>query len=89
MRHGYKGAFEMAATVDYLFAYDATTVWKTICTKESRRRTCSTHLCRRSFKKRTLFARYGGAVVAHKDGIRRWWMNCDRSFTAEAAIESK
>ncbi|MGK7932516.1 MAG: cobaltochelatase subunit CobN [Microcystaceae cyanobacterium] len=25
MEHGYKGAFEMAATVDYLFAYDATT----------------------------------------------------------------
>jgi cobaltochelatase CobN len=25
MRHGYKGASEMAATVDYLFAYDATT----------------------------------------------------------------
>ncbi|MDJ0648991.1 MAG: cobaltochelatase subunit CobN [Xenococcaceae cyanobacterium MO_188.B19] len=25
MRHGYKGAFEIAATVDYLFAYDATT----------------------------------------------------------------
>ncbi|WP_448604838.1 cobaltochelatase subunit CobN [Thermoleptolyngbya sp.] len=25
MRHGYKGAFEMAATVDYLFAYDAMT----------------------------------------------------------------
>ena len=25
MRHGYKGAFEMAATIDYLFAYDATT----------------------------------------------------------------
>ncbi|MGK7890227.1 MAG: cobaltochelatase subunit CobN [Leptolyngbyaceae cyanobacterium] len=24
MRHGYKGAFELAATVDYLFAYDAT-----------------------------------------------------------------
>jgi cobaltochelatase CobN len=24
MRHGYKGGFEMAATVDYLFAYDAT-----------------------------------------------------------------
>lgn len=24
-RHGYKGAFEMAATMDYLFAYDATT----------------------------------------------------------------
>ncbi|MBE9138966.1 cobaltochelatase subunit CobN, partial [Nodosilinea sp. LEGE 07088] len=24
MRHGYRGAFEMAATVDYLFAYDAT-----------------------------------------------------------------
>ncbi|WP_299710893.1 cobaltochelatase subunit CobN [uncultured Tenacibaculum sp.] len=24
-RHGYKGAFEMAATLDYLFAYDATT----------------------------------------------------------------
>lgn len=24
-RHGYKGAFEMAATVDYLYAYDATT----------------------------------------------------------------
>jgi cobaltochelatase CobN len=24
MRHGYKGAFEMAETVDYLFAYDAT-----------------------------------------------------------------
>lgn len=24
MRHGYKGAFEMSATVDYLFAYDAT-----------------------------------------------------------------
>jgi cobaltochelatase CobN len=24
MRHGYKGAFEMGATVDYLFAYDAT-----------------------------------------------------------------
>ncbi|MCJ8279123.1 MAG: cobaltochelatase subunit CobN, partial [Rivularia sp. ALOHA_DT_140] len=24
MRHAYKGAFEMAATVDYLFAYDAT-----------------------------------------------------------------
>ena len=23
--HGYKGAFEMAASVDYLFAYDATT----------------------------------------------------------------
>ncbi|MEM9535645.1 MAG: cobaltochelatase subunit CobN [Cyanobacteria bacterium P01_E01_bin.45] len=25
MRHGYKGAFEMVATLDYLFAYDATT----------------------------------------------------------------
>ncbi len=25
MRHGYKGAFELAATVDYFFAYDATT----------------------------------------------------------------
>ncbi|MBD2354383.1 cobaltochelatase subunit CobN [Tolypothrix sp. FACHB-123] len=25
MRHGYKGAFEMAATMDFLFAYDATT----------------------------------------------------------------
>ncbi|MEQ9691468.1 MAG: cobaltochelatase subunit CobN, partial [Bauldia litoralis] len=25
MRHGYKGAFEMAATVDYLFAYSAMT----------------------------------------------------------------
>ncbi len=24
MRHGYKGAFEMAATVDYLFAFAAT-----------------------------------------------------------------
>ncbi|PZV17512.1 MAG: cobaltochelatase subunit CobN [Leptolyngbya sp.] len=24
MRHGYKGAFEMAATIDFLFAYDAT-----------------------------------------------------------------
>ncbi len=24
-RHGYKGAFEMAASVDYLFAWDATT----------------------------------------------------------------
>ncbi len=24
-RHGYKGAFEMSATLDYLFAYDATT----------------------------------------------------------------
>jgi cobaltochelatase CobN len=23
-RHGYKGAFEMAATVDYMFGYDAT-----------------------------------------------------------------
>ena len=26
MRHGYKGAFEMAATVDYLFAFAATTL---------------------------------------------------------------
>ena len=25
MRHGYKGAFEMAATLDYLFAFSATT----------------------------------------------------------------
>ena len=25
MRHGYKGAVEMAGTVDYLFGYDATT----------------------------------------------------------------
>jgi cobaltochelatase CobN len=25
MRHGYKGAFELAATLDYLFAYDVTT----------------------------------------------------------------
>ena len=25
MRHGFKGAFEMSATVDYLFAYAATT----------------------------------------------------------------
>ncbi len=25
MRHGYKGAFEMAATLDYVFAYDVTT----------------------------------------------------------------
>jgi len=24
-RHGYKGAFELAATVDYLYGYDATT----------------------------------------------------------------
>lgn len=25
MRHGYKGAFEMSATVDFLFGYSATT----------------------------------------------------------------
>jgi cobaltochelatase CobN len=25
MRHGYKGAFEIAATVDYLYAFQATT----------------------------------------------------------------
>jgi cobaltochelatase CobN len=25
MRHGYKGAFEIAATVDYMFAFSATT----------------------------------------------------------------
>jgi cobaltochelatase CobN len=25
MRHGYKGAFEMAATLDYMFAFSATT----------------------------------------------------------------
>jgi cobaltochelatase CobN len=25
MRHGYKGAFELSATIDFLFAYDATT----------------------------------------------------------------
>jgi cobaltochelatase CobN len=25
MRHGYKGAFEIAATIDYLFAFAATT----------------------------------------------------------------
>jgi cobaltochelatase CobN len=25
-RHGYKGAFELAATVDYLFGFDATRV---------------------------------------------------------------
>jgi len=25
MRHGYKGAFELAATVDYMFAFAATT----------------------------------------------------------------
>jgi len=25
VRHGYKGAFELSATVDYLFGYDATT----------------------------------------------------------------
>ena len=25
MRHGYKGAFEIAATVDYMFAFAATT----------------------------------------------------------------
>ncbi len=25
LRHGYKGAFEMTATVDYLFAFSATT----------------------------------------------------------------
>jgi len=25
IRHGYKGAFELSATVDYLFGYDATT----------------------------------------------------------------
>ena len=24
MRHGYKGAFELAATVDYMFAFQAT-----------------------------------------------------------------
>ena len=24
MRHGYKGAFEMASTIDFLFGYDAT-----------------------------------------------------------------
>ena len=24
-KHGYKGAFEMAATIDYVFAYDAMT----------------------------------------------------------------
>jgi cobaltochelatase CobN len=41
MRHGYKGAFEMAATVDYLFAYDATPAASaTTCTREWPRPTC-------------------------------------------------
>ena len=42
-RHGYKGAFEMAATVDYLFGYDATAgVVPTGCTSGSPRSTSST-----------------------------------------------
>ena len=42
-RHGYKGAFELAATVDYLFGYDATAgVVTTGCTSSSPRSTCST-----------------------------------------------
>jgi len=74
----HKGAFEMAATVDYLFAYDATP-WKTICTKESRRRTCSTHLCRRSFKKEPLG--FCGAVVeAHQRGL---WQDADQEMVDE------
>ena len=42
MRHGYKGAFEIAATVDYLFAFAATT--DAVATIISRR--CSTPIWR-------------------------------------------
>ncbi len=48
-RHGYKGAFELAATVDYLFGFDATTGWCTTgCTPSSRSPTCSTRPTRPS-----------------------------------------
>ena len=43
-RHGYKGAFELAATVDYLFGYDATAgvVADWMYETARRRPTCST-----------------------------------------------
>ena len=40
MRHGYKGAFEMAATVDYLFAFAATA--RAVATTTSMRSTTPT-----------------------------------------------
>ena len=53
-RHGYKGAFEMAATVDYLFGYDATAgvmadwMYERLCQS-----TCSTTRTASSWPSRT------------------------------------
>ena len=42
-RHGYKGGFEMAATLDYLFAFAATTAWwRTTISMQSTRRSWRT-----------------------------------------------
>ena len=46
IRHGYKGAFELSATVDYLFGYDATTgVVEDWMYEALARSTCSTPPC--------------------------------------------
>jgi len=85
MRHGYKGAFEMAATVDYLPTMPQLGVEDHMY-QESRRRTCSTHLCRRSFKKEPLgFARYGRLLkpinAVWQDADQEMVDEYDRSFT--------
>ena len=77
-RHGYKGALELAATVDYLFGYDATAHvvddWMYEQVTRTLRR--STRRCRRSSRAATR--------GRSRTSVRACWKRCERGLWAAA-----
>ncbi|TWD83739.1 cobaltochelatase CobN subunit [Kribbella amoyensis] len=73
-RHGYKGAFEMAATVDYLFGYDATAgvvddwMYETLTTEY-----VANHEVAEFFRKSNPWARHGIAERLLEAAQRGLW----------------
>jgi cobaltochelatase CobN len=83
-RHGYKGAFELAATVDYLFGYDATTGVVTDHMYETVAKTYVLDPVNREFLERSnpwaLHGMTGKLLEAHDRGL---WAEPDPATLAE------
>jgi cobaltochelatase CobN len=83
-RHGYKGAFELAATVDYLFGYDATTGVVTDHMYETVAQTYVLDEVNRAFLEKSnpwaLHGMTGKLLEAHDRGL---WASPDPATLAE------
>ena len=85
-RHGYKGAFELAATVDYLFGYDATAgVVEDWMYDSSPRPTCSTSRCGSSSPESNPWALHGIAERLLEAADRKLWDTPDPETSPPSA----